>query len=235
MRPQLLFRKIHKWAGLILGIQILLWFLSGFLMSWMPIEEIHGDHLMKPQTPAEISLNQLDFSALSNQLTTPVRSIKVKPWLGQTVLEVQTNLSTALFDTTNLQRLTPINEATVRKILAANLSEELIIDSITRLTETPNEARGRAAPLWQVQLKGAENARIYVSEQNGEITAKRTDRWRLFDFLWMLHIMDYDEREDFNHPLLYLTALSALLFTLTGFVLLVYGFKKKKKPNLPTA
>ncbi len=85
--------------------------------------------------------------------------------------------------------------------------------------------------MWQVQLNGSEQARIYISEQNGDIVAKRTDRWRLFDFMWMLHIMDYDERSDFNHPLLYLTALAALLFTLTGFVLLFYGLKPRKKTS----
>jgi len=44
----------------------------------------------------------------------------------------------------------------------------------------------------------------------------------------MLHIMDYDEREDFNHPLLYLTALAALLFSLSGVVLIFYTMRPRK-------
>ncbi len=228
MRPRLLIRKIHKWVGLILGIQILFWFASGFLMSFMPIEEIHGDHLLKPQAASTVSFDQLDLSQLANQLDQPINSLLIKPWLGKTVIEVKTQRQTLLFDTPGLNQITPISEAMVRKILAANLSPELQIESINRLAEVPDEARGRQAPLWQVQLKGHENARIYISEQNGDIIAKRTDKWRLFDFMWMLHIMDYDEREDFNHPLLYLTALSAFLFTITGFVLFYFSVRKKR-------
>ena len=201
-------------------------------MSFMPIEEIHGDHLLKPQTAEFISLDQLDLAQLAEQLDEPIKSLVIKPWLGQTVLEVKTDSQLRLFNSSDLAPITPITEAMVRKVLAANLLPELQIASINRITEVPSEARGRQAPLWQVQLADAENTRIYVSEQSGEIVAKRTNRWRLFDFLWMLHIMDYDEREDFNHPLLYITALSALLFTLTGFTLLFYSFRRRPKHSV---
>jgi hypothetical protein len=199
-------------------------------MSFMPIEEIHGDHLLKPQTADSVSLDQLDLRPLLQQLDKPVLSLLVKPWLGQTVIEVKTATGVMLYDTPDLNPITPLSEAVIKKILADQLLAEFNIVSIQRLTEVPNEVRGRAAPLWQVQLDGNENTSIYVSEQSGEIVAKRTDRWRLFDFMWMLHIMDYDERSDFNHPLLYLTALSALLFTFSGFVLLFFSFKRYKKP-----
>ena len=52
----------------------------------------------------------------------------------------------------------------------------------------------------------------------GELLARRTARWRLFDFLWMLHIMDYDAREDFNHPLLQAAAILGFLVALSGVV-----------------
>ena len=198
-------------------------------MSFMPIEEIHGDHLFKPKTTTAVSLDQLDLSQLANQLNEPILGIVIKPWLGQTVVEVKTPSQVLLFDSPKLNPITPVSEAMVRKVLAANLAPALQVQSIIRLNEVPDEARGKAAPLWQVQLKGDENAHIYISEQNGEIVATRTDRWRLFDFMWMLHIMDYDERSDFNHPLLYLAALTAFLFTLSGFVLLFLGFKPIKK------
>lgn len=229
MRPQLLFRKIHKWLGLILGIQIVLWFASGFLMSFMPIEEIHGDHLLKPQQPTTINLSEVDLSVLAEQVKGPIDSIEVKTWLGQTVVAVKSQQLTRLFSTPDMKSITPFKKPQVERIVRAQLHDTLEVLSIDRLTEVPSEARGRQAPLWLVQLAGSENARIYISEQSGEIVAKRTDRWRLFDFLWMLHIMDYDEREDFNHPLLYLTALSALLFTLTGFVLLYFSLRRKRK------
>jgi len=70
----------------------------------------------------------------------------------------------------------------------------------------------------------ARHTTLYVSPQTGEVVARRNDLWRAFDFVWMLHIMDYDEREDFNHPLLIATAATALLFVLSGLGMLGYSF-----------
>ncbi len=228
MRPQLLIRKIHRWAGLILGVQILLWFFSGFMMSLMPIDEVRGDHLLRGSATPSISLSQIDLTALAQRVNQPVTTIKIKSWLGRTVAEVQAADQVHMFGLPELTALTPINQSQLERLLAEQLKPEYHIESVRLLDHVPNEARGRKAPLYQVQISGDESPVIYVSQQNGEIVAKRTDRWRLFDFLWMLHIMDYDEREDFNHPLLYLTALAALLFSLSGVVLIFYTMRPRK-------
>jgi len=49
----------------------------------------------------------------------------------------------------------------------------------------------------------------------------------------MLHIMDYDTRDDFNHPLLVIAAASALLFALSGAVLLVLGWWPRSTQRVP--
>ena len=38
-------RKLHKWLGYLLGIQILAWLLGGLVMSAIPLEKVHGKHL----------------------------------------------------------------------------------------------------------------------------------------------------------------------------------------------
>ena len=58
--------------------------------------------------------------------------------------------------------------------------------------------------------------------------ARRNDWWRLFDFVWMLHIMDYETRDDFNHPLLIATAATALLFVVSGLFMLFFAFRPRR-------
>lgn len=36
-------RKAHRYLGVILGIQFLIWTISGLYFSWTNIDEIHGD------------------------------------------------------------------------------------------------------------------------------------------------------------------------------------------------
>ena len=54
-----------------------------------------------------------------------------------------------------------------------------------------------------------------------DVVAARTTRWRVFDFLWMLHIMDFQSRDDFNHPLLQIAAFLGLVVALGGVALWV--------------
>ena len=79
--------------------------------------------------------------------------------------------------------------------------------------------RGRPLPLWQVRFEQPESLSLYLDPWTGEIVARRTDRWRVFDFLWMLHIMDFEARDDFNHPLLQVAAFLGLVVALGGVVL----------------
>ena len=43
-------RKSHRYLGLFVGIQFLLWTVGRFYFSWSKLEEIHGDHLTKRAT-----------------------------------------------------------------------------------------------------------------------------------------------------------------------------------------
>ena len=51
-------RKTHRWLGLLLGIQFLMWTIGGLYFSWNDIDEIHGDHEKKHPTlfPSNIAL-----------------------------------------------------------------------------------------------------------------------------------------------------------------------------------
>ncbi len=40
-------RKVHKWLGYLLAIQIFFWLLGGLVMSAIPLEKVHGKHLAK--------------------------------------------------------------------------------------------------------------------------------------------------------------------------------------------
>ncbi len=40
-------RKTHRWLGVILGIQFLLWTIGGLYFSWSNMDEVHGDFQKK--------------------------------------------------------------------------------------------------------------------------------------------------------------------------------------------
>ena len=78
-------------------------------------------------------------------------------------------------------------------------------------------------PVWQVALE--DGTHIYVGTETGRIEAVRTKWWRTFDFMWGLHIMDLQTREDTHHPILILFAILAVIGSLLGCILL---FRRRK-------
>ena len=89
------------------------------------------------------------------------------------------------------------------------------IIALDLLENPPAEYRG-ALPVWRAQFDDRDATRLYVSPNSGEVVSRRNRVWRIYDFFWMLHIMDYEERENFNNPLLRAFAIASLLFVLTG-------------------
>lgn len=44
-------RRIHKWVGLIIGVQFLLWAISGTAMALLNMEEVAGGERAEQSTP----------------------------------------------------------------------------------------------------------------------------------------------------------------------------------------
>ena len=39
--------SIHKWVGLVIGLQVLAWMVSGFYMTLVPIEQVRSEHMIR--------------------------------------------------------------------------------------------------------------------------------------------------------------------------------------------
>ena len=70
---------------------------------------------------------------------------------------------------------------------------------------------------------------FYLSPATGELVSRRHELWRVFDIVWMLHIMDYDERENVNNWLLRGFTWLAVLTALSGAWLLWFAFPRRRK------
>ncbi|MCP2775214.1 hypothetical protein, partial [Salmonella enterica] len=77
--------------------------------------------------------------------------------------------------------------------------------------------------MWQVDFNDAAGTSLYIDAQDASVLERRNDTWRVFDVAWMLHIMDYTGREDFNHPLIVTFAIAGLWMALSGLWLLGYA------------
>lgn len=232
-------RKAHNYLGLILFVQIGLWFLSGFVMAWLPIDEVRGNHLRNKVTTSWHSATVPPSDILSNHSNAAVLSFthrlnkvgNTKPDSNHTtpVYRVVDNDAIYRYSALTGEPLPPLQESNIREAAMQQYAGSGDIVDATLLDASPLEVKNLPAPLWRVSFNDELNTQFYVDPNTGSVLRVRTDTWRLFDFMWMLHIMDYKDRSNFNTPWLIAFSGSAFLFTLTGVALLYQRFKPKRK------
>lgn len=91
--------------------------------------------------------------------------------------------------------------------------------SIAQPDALPTELSRRHLPVWQIQFDHFSQPTLYISQQTGRVVTKRHNYWRLFDWMWRFHIMDYDDGENVANYLLTVFSVLGLLAVIAGAVL----------------
>ena len=223
--------RLHKWLALIIGFQLILWFSSGALMSFLSIDKVHGDHLVDRKTVAAIPKNiaLADINAVLRGAGSDAESATVRVVLGRPVFEVATKSGIKLYDGSTGSAVPFVTAEQAKKIAdIAWIGTGHPASKTERMTTESTEYRG-ALPAWRVAFADADHTRVFVTE-TGRIAAVRTGTWRLYDFFWGLHIMDWSNHENFNTLWLLAFALGGLTLGLAGTVLLLmrWPFRRKR-------
>ena len=223
-------RTAHRWLGLLMVVQLVAWMASGLYFSLFPITEIRGEHLTRAAEEPSAEMLAATGSpapvqaALDRHLDTgwSLSSLELVVWDGRPSWRVAGTTSGQSFR----RLVTPQGE--VQAMLDASAAKRTAAGWLLEPAEPVSsewvepgsnpDLRGRDSAAWKVSFEGPEPVDLFVDPWTGELIARRTARWRLFDFLWMLHIMDYADRENFNHPLLQAAAALGLLVALSGLV-----------------
>lgn len=219
-RLHLLASRTHKWLAIIVGIQLLLWFASGALMSFLPIDRVHGDHLVNRKAgtmlPAQLELaSPAQFVAGA-----PIESLTIRMRRDRPVAIVSAGDKVLVFDARTARPL-PMIEGGEAEAIARDawLGKVKPAAQVERITEASTEYRG-VLPAWRVSFDDSDKTRVYIEATTGRISAVRSSTWRLYDFFWGLHIMDWQNHENFNSPWLLAFAVGGLVLWLGGAVLL---------------
>lgn len=223
-----LLRRIHMWIGLVLGLQFVIWSVSGAMMAVLDMDEVAGGAKAAVTAPPVLPSSgawPLVRRSLNGQ---PVTGVAIRPLLDRNVLEVATPLGVKLFDATD-GRSVVVTPVLARRVAEAAYAGTRKAKAVAPLAELELAVRAHELPIWRVDFADAENSSFYVSATTGKLLERRNDTWRTWDFFWMLHNMDYVNRTSFNHPLIVVLAFGIIWLAITGFWLL---FRTKWRPDL---
>jgi uncharacterized iron-regulated membrane protein len=208
---KIVIRKIHKYLSLFISIQLLLWTISGIYFAYNQIELVRGEHL-RNQSYDEIDFNLQELPPIT------ARSVRTFVRLGEPLIQIETAKDT-IYLKSDGTAATQIDLDQAMEIVRAKTSLQAL--AAVEIFEVPAgaEYRGRSLPLYQITTDHQDNINAYVDAWTGEIVAIRSSSWRLWDFMWGLHIMDYVDRDNINNILMKVFSILALISSLSGVIL----------------
>lgn len=219
-------RKYHKWLMVFLGVQFLFWSVSGLYMVSMDIHYIHGEDLVN-KPPQPLDTENINFTTAMLLSGFPdATNISVGRLLDRQVYRFTNgDAGPTVIDASTGARVPPVDERTARDIAHSVYSGTGEVTSVTLIevqAQLPAEVSPRHLPLWQVKYAGITTPTFYINQYTGRVVAKRHNLWRLFDWMWRFHIMDYDDGENVSNWLLFVVASLGLLAAGSGAVLTWY-------------
>ena len=207
-------RKTHRYLGLIIGIQFLAWTISGLYFSWTNIDEIHGDHFRKELLPTFVYKNLIDIDSIPKKINNiSLVEISDTPfyWVNKKYL----------YNARNGDFKNEISKEEALWVSKKYMRDDLKVLKVEKIKKVGNhhEYRGNPLPAYAIFYDHPQDIVAYVDAKSGIFQKVRYSSWRIFDFLWMGHIMDYQGRDNFNNLLLRIFSLFGIFTVVSGFLL----------------
>lgn len=243
-------RRSHRYLGLLLGVQFLLWTIGGLYFSWSNMDEIHGDFQKKkvPLLKSDLALVSPSSVLDSIKKIHPVDSlvsIQLIDILGEPHYQIR--CVSAIHDTLThahdkglMNHLAhavtgklraPLNQQEAVTVAARHFNGQPDVTGTEYLTATNShhEYREQPLPAYAITFRHPSNTTVYVSTELGTVQKFRNNKWRIFDFLWMLHTMDYQSRDEIGNMLLRIFSIFGLVTILSGFSLYIISSRWWKR------
>ena len=213
-------RRVREWHNRIAVIgflQLFAWTVSGIYFAFTDINQVRGNdyRVASPQS-------SIDFAAV-NLSTTFNGKLTVQQRLpGEIIIGSDGRWQTAQGDPLQI-----LNQEEALALGKAQTNLNLTVANLIESAEPTSEFRGRDLPLWQLIDTEHPSVNVYLDAYSGSVSAIRNDAWRIWDFLWSLHIMDYSTRDKIGTVLLKIFSVLTLFTAVLGIALYLLIPKKR--------
>jgi len=202
---------------LFIGLQFAIWAVTGLYMVYLDIHYIHGDSLVNnKQNKIETSRVSVSFNELLSQFP-EAENIRLGQLVDSPIYRFSHKGQQHMLDAETGSLLAPITKQQASILAKREFSGSADIIALALITQNPPfELSARRLPAWRVDFAGFGSPTLYISATSGEVVTKRHSFWRIFDWMFRLHVMDYDDGADIDNILLSIIGILGLISTLFG-------------------
>ena len=226
-------RKIHKWASLLVGLQVIIWVVSGLVFNVIDHQKARGNTYRQALTPTvSLNVNLIPVEHLLNAYPNTIElnqtSILSKPYY---LLTQQQGLYRHFSNNYHIVnavtgQLTLVDKPLAIAIAKASYNGPGDITSATLITPPIADFIKHKNPSWQVNFNDKLATSVYVEQGSGRVIGHSNSDKRFADFFYMLHFMDYGSAGNFNTVQIKLFAFITLWLTLTGLIWTIHLLRK---------
>jgi Na(+)-translocating NADH:ubiquinone oxidoreductase F subunit len=227
-------RKLHKWLTLVIGIQLIIWLVTGTVVSFLNQQDVSGGTTRQAVTGGASVVSSDDLFP-SRQLpiaNESIGSIALVRLLDRPVYRVEVAGTATLFDATSGVEVV-VNKQLAEEIARSSYVGDGKIIGSELLALGSDEVRDFHRPIWRVNTDDDLATRVYVSPEDGRVLAHRNSSWKVVDFLLMLHFMDYFREDSFNNPQIIIVGFGTLWIAISGLLLIFFSFSRSDFVWLP--
>lgn len=224
-------RRYHVWLGWLVGVPMLFWTVSGLVMVARPIEEVRGTDLLKPVAPIPSTAG---FTAPIIQGRSLTQMSLESRAAGPRWIVRFADGDARLADPATGRLLPPLGAPEAAREVAARYAGTATVAGTSRVAaDSPPLELRRTMNGWRVAM--SDGTHFYVDSGSGEIVARRTKWWRVYDFMWGLHIMDLEGREETDNPWVVTFSALSLAMVLLALVMMPLTIRRKGKRRKPVS
>lgn len=215
---------VHRYVGVVLGVLMTLWCVSGFVMMYQPFpvttqqERLAGlDALDLNNCCAELPL--ADSDELGNS--------RIEMLDGAAVLRTSGSAA-AVYDLATGAEIAPLSEEAVRRVAATYAAGNAINGEVSKLYTIHNDqwsvqGARRWQPLWKVEFNDAGASRAYVNGKTGEVVLDTNGHERFWNWLgavphWLYPTVLRENGPLWNEVVIWSSAIGCFL-VVTGMVI----------------
>lgn len=226
------FFRWHRWLGWAVALQVVAWIAGGVVFAWVPFKPWvkAADQVRHAVQPLPAGWATVVARHLDTHQLPPIVSVGSVVGARGVALRLK-HADSESWVALDGGQIEPPDASDIERFARSLYIGDSPKLEVVRLESVPRRAlivkeAGDRRNLWLAAFNDGLHTRLYFDGTSGELVAIRNDAWVLYDFFWRLHLMDYSDGEDFNHPLIKGASIAALGLALTGVVLAILALRR---------
>ena len=222
-----LVRTLHRWLSVIVGIQLVIWIVTGLYFNLISDGWVSPNVYKTPSVTTECAANvaSLNYLTLAKDPTyVEIKSNATGCYYlvhYKRVFQQYQAMDAETFDLYSGNKLPELTVHQAESLASLSYSGPGNIVQSVQLSAGESSNGKQQNPVWRIDFSDDNTTSVYIHGVTRQVIRHENDNYRIHKLMFKLHFMDYFNTGSFSHWLLKTFAFMAFLLTLTGVYWLI--------------